>query len=163
MFHHSKRLYAQLNHYSWKCAVLTLGVCAHDFINIQNSSGTKVIVPHYKAACYGLVSWLYQLFSLIYKNLTVPSSLIVVCFMATCFPKKAQVLYEKSNVYIAHWITILPIHPIYILLSWKHFIFWLLDTSYWLQKWKNIKQFILHLQLPEKEKYSSSFINSFLI
>lgn len=42
-------------------------------------------------------------------------------------------------------------------------LFRLLDTSYWLQKWKNIKQFILHLQLPEKEKYSSSFINSFLI
>lgn len=104
-----------------------------------------------------------DVFLSICKNLRVPPSLIVVCFMATCFPKKAQVLYEKSNMYIPHWITILPIHPIYILLSWKHFIFRLLDTSYWLQKWKNIKQFILHLQLPEKEKYSSSFINPFLI
>jgi len=108
-----------------------------------------VIVPHYKAACYGLVSWLYQLFSPHLQKSDSPTFAdSYVCFMATCFPKKAQVLYEKSNTYIPCWITILPIHPIYILLSWKHFIFRLLDTSYWLQKWKNIKQFILHLQLP---------------
>lgn len=111
-----------------------------------------MIVPHYKAACYGLVSWLYQRVSPhIQKSDSTTFADSCVCFMATRFPKKAQVLYEKSNMYIPHWITILPIHPIYILLSWKHFIFRLLDTSYWLQKWKNIKQFILHLQLPEKD------------
>lgn len=116
-----------------------------------------MIVPHYKAACYSLVSWLYQLFSPHLQKYDSPTFTDNCVLWLVASQKKAQVLYEKSNMYIPHWITILPIHPIYILLSWKHFIFWLLDTSYWLQKWRNIKQFILHLQLPEKEKYSSSF------
>lgn len=54
---------------------------------------------------------------LTYKNVTVPPSLIVVCFMATCFPQKKHEFCMKKVICIYHIESQYIIHPIYILLS----------------------------------------------
>lgn len=66
-----------------------------------------MIVTHCKAASYGLVSWLYQLLCPHLQKCDSPTFTDSCVFYGYLLPpKKAWDLYEKSNMYIPHWITI---------------------------------------------------------